>query len=54
MGKSRATQSSQMKDMKRKRMSTVKPSAEAAAEITMQMNFGLAATYARGGSMASV
>ena len=51
MGKLKATQSLQMRVMRRMKMSTVKPSAVAVAEITMQMNSGLAVIYVRGGSM---
>lgn len=40
--------------MKTRMMSTVKPFVGAVAEITMQMNFGLAAIYVRGGSMGNV
>lgn len=35
-------------------MNTVKHSAAAAVEITMQMSFGLAVMFVRGGSMGSV
>lgn len=53
-GKSKASQSWQMiKVMRRKKMSTVKPFAGAAVETTMQMNFGLAVIYAKGGTMGS-
>jgi len=54
MGKLKATRSSQMKVMKRRMTSIVKPCVGAVAEITMQMNFGLVVTYVKGGSMVNV
>lgn len=55
MGKLKAaTQSSQMKVMRRMKMSIAKPSVGAAAEITMRMNSGLDVMCVRGGTMENV
>jgi hypothetical protein len=53
MDKSRAIQGLLMRFMRRKKTNIVKPFVGAAAEITMPMNFGLAVTSVKGGSMES-
>jgi len=54
-GKSKATQSFPwMMVMRRRKTSTAKHFAGAAAVITMPMSFGLAAIYVRGGTMGNV
>lgn len=51
MVKSKVTQSPLKKVTKKRKTNTVKHSVEAAVEITMQMNSGLAATSVSDGTM---
>lgn len=51
MARLRATQSWQMKVMKRMKMSTVKRYVAAVVEITTQMSSGLVVTSVSGGTM---